>query len=106
MKGFTLGQINCIKKIDCECYRDIIKCLVVVMRNSANVGFSQLFGRYKQTITIHNRMTNVSDIFTINIEVLTLNVCTPGLAGKTQNISVRSNSYFIIYNPLLVVFML
>ena len=47
---------------------------MVVIRNLANVGFPQLIWGYKQTFIViassctivHNRVTNVFDIFTIN----------------------------------------
>ena len=50
------------------------QCLpIFVIWNSANVGFLQLIRGYKQTFysysfstNVHNRVTNVSDILTIN----------------------------------------
>ena len=68
-----------------------------VIGNSVNVGFPQLIWGYKQTITIkasrcitvHDRVTNVFDKFTISGIPQSFNcksVCNRGLAGKTQNI--------------------
>ena len=90
-KEQTSAFFSIVKKTHEICIGNVT-LIIDVIRNSANVGFSQLIGRYKQSFTvrtslctaIHNRMTKVLDILSLISQgfFLLKFVCTPGLAGE------------------------
>jgi hypothetical protein len=77
--------------------QDIQENTNICCRNTANVGFSKLIPRYKQTSIItawqcttrHNRLVNMLCLISQQVAFIfeAIKVCTPRLAGKTSKYS-------------------